>query len=197
MTPETRPSLIVRLRDCRDADAWYDFVDVYRPVIVSVARSRGLQLADAEDLAQGVLVSVAGAIERFDPDGPARFRTWLRKIAENAILNAITRRKPDVGVGGDVDETLLQPIATPDTLASTLLRTEYRSGILRWAAKRIRPEFSDVTWKAFWMTAVEGAAAEQVGRRLGRNRGSIYAARSRVMKRLLAEVAKFEDEHDE
>ncbi len=45
-----------------------------------------MQDADAEDLAQRVLVSVAGAIERFDAKGDARFRAWLRRITENAIL---------------------------------------------------------------------------------------------------------------
>jgi hypothetical protein len=32
-SPGTRPSLLVRLRDPRDAQAWAQFVDVYAPLI--------------------------------------------------------------------------------------------------------------------------------------------------------------------
>jgi RNA polymerase sigma-70 factor (ECF subfamily) len=68
LVPETRPSLILRVRDPNDADAWNQFATLYRPVILRLARRKGIQAADAEDLAQQVLLSVAGAIERWQPD---------------------------------------------------------------------------------------------------------------------------------
>ncbi len=62
---------------------------------------KGLQPADAEDVVQTVLVSVSKAVENWKPDPQkARFRTWLNRIAHNAAINAITRRKPDRGAGG-------------------------------------------------------------------------------------------------
>jgi RNA polymerase sigma-70 factor (ECF subfamily) len=76
LVPETRPSLILRVRDANDADAWNQFATLYRPVILRLARRKGIQAADAEDLAQQVLLSVAGAMERWQPDQQrARFRT--------------------------------------------------------------------------------------------------------------------------
>jgi len=62
------------------------------------AKIRGVVLDDvdpripgAEDLAQQVLISVAGGIQRWETDPRrARFRTWLRRVADNAILNALT-----------------------------------------------------------------------------------------------------------
>src|SRR5262249_54046786 len=53
--PATRPSLLVRLRDSRDGQAWTQFVQVYGPVVYNFARKRGLQDADAADLTQDVL----------------------------------------------------------------------------------------------------------------------------------------------
>ena len=73
--PETRASLLMRVRDRNDHEAWYEFEEIYRPVIYRIAMFKGLQSADAEDLAQRVMLSVSGAIDRFQPQGPAKFRT--------------------------------------------------------------------------------------------------------------------------
>ena len=72
-SPVTRPSLLVRLRDASDAPAWAQFVQVYAPLIHGFGRRQGLQDADAADLTQEVLQTVAAAIRGLDYDpAPAR-----------------------------------------------------------------------------------------------------------------------------
>jgi RNA polymerase sigma-70 factor (ECF subfamily) len=190
--PDTRNSLLVRLGNPADADAWNEFSQVYRPIIVRMGRSRGLQTADAEDLAQRVLVSIAGAIDRWEPEGKAKFRTWLKRITDNAILNALTRTKPDQAAGSTSVVDLLNNSPGSEGVDSKLLELEYRREVLHWAARRIRDEFTETTWQAFWLTTIEAKPAEAVGQALGRNRGSIYAAKSRVMRRLLQQIDQFE-----
>ena len=191
MTPDTRHSLLLRLHDPADHDAWNAFAEIYRPVIVRLAIAKRLQPADAEDLAQKVLMSVARAISGWDPDGSASFRTWLKRITDNAIVNVLTRLRPDRAVGqAEVDHLLNEP--GRDGPDSQLLQLEFRREVFHWAAARIAAEFSPETWQAFWLTAVEGMSAEEAGQRLAKNRGSIYTARSRVMKRLVQQVAEFE-----
>ena len=191
--PETRNSLIARLGDTADVEAWDEFSQIYRPIIVRMGKAKGLQPADAEDLAQTVLVSISNAIERWQPDGSAKFRTWLKRIADNAILNALTRSKPDRATGSSSVDQILQSAQRPDCPNSRLLELEYRREIFQWAIKKVREEFTETTWKAFWLTAVEARPAEEVGSLLGRNRGSIYAAKSRVMQRLLQQIQQFEE----
>ena len=192
-SPETQLSLIARLQDLGDTDAWHQFSELYRPIVVRMGLAKGLQNADAEDLAQRVLLSVSGAIERWDPAGKARFRTWLKRVTDNAILNAISRARPDQGRGDHQDQSLL--LQQPDRSGpdSRLLKMEFRRQVMHWAAQQIRDEFTETTWQAFWLTAVEGRAADDVGAQLGRNRGSIYAARSRVMKRLVEQISEFDE----
>ena len=47
--PLTRPSLLIRVRDPADADAWRQFLDLYGPLVYRFARKRGLQDADAAE----------------------------------------------------------------------------------------------------------------------------------------------------
>ena len=191
--PETRPSLLLRVRYADDCDAWAEFSEIYRPVICRIARLKGMQDADAEDLAQQVLFAIAGAIERWEPDlHRAKFRTWVRRIAENAILNALTRGVPDKAAGGDSVRMLLEQRPAHSGPESDLLQTEYRREVFSWAAKQICDEFTEDTWKSFWLTAINGMDVDAAARELGRTRGSVYASRSRVMKRLKQKVEEFE-----
>lgn len=64
--PQTHPTLLIRLRDERDRQAWSDFVDVYSPVIYAFARRHGLQDANAADLVQEVLGSTSRSIRQYD-----------------------------------------------------------------------------------------------------------------------------------
>jgi RNA polymerase sigma factor (sigma-70 family) len=86
--PETRVSLILRLGEAEDVRAWQEFAGIYGPALYRLALRRGLQSADAEDVAQEILFAVARAIERFQPDPTqAKFRTWLSRIARNLLAD--------------------------------------------------------------------------------------------------------------
>jgi RNA polymerase sigma factor (sigma-70 family) len=193
-SPDTRLSLIVRLRDLADQEAWREFVEIYRPVVYRMARLKHLQHADAEDLAQQVMSAVAKAIDRWEPDATrGRFRTWLRRIAENLIVNALTRRVSDRASGEEAERERLSQEAAPEGPDSELLRAESKRELFGWAARQIRAEFQTETWEAFWDTAVEGREVKSVARMSGKTVGAVYAARSRVMRRLKEKVLEWEE----
>jgi RNA polymerase sigma-70 factor (ECF subfamily) len=179
--PTTRVSLLVRLRDTADQAAWGEFVSIYQPVIYRFARQRGLQQADAHDLAQEVLSAVAQRIPDWQPDQDrARFRTWLSRIASNQTVTMYRRRKPDAARGGTTAVAVLNSQADP----ATDLELNYRRESFRALARQVRAEFEEATWQAFWMTTVEGASVEEAARSLGRSAGAVYTARSRIIRRL-------------
>jgi RNA polymerase sigma-70 factor (ECF subfamily) len=194
-SPETRPSLLIRIADRGDAAAWREFAQIYTPVVRRLAKSKGLQAADADDLAQQVLTAVSKAIERWEVDPErGRFRTWLYRITQNHIINAFTRRSPERATGEAIaDVHALEP-ATTDGPTSEQIRLEFRREVFRWAAHQVQAEFSATNWQAFWQTAVENRRAEEVAKELKLTCGAVYTARSRAMKRLKDKVQEFEEE---
>lgn len=190
--PETRETLLQRVLDPADREAWGEFVGVYRPVIYRLARRRGLQDADAQDLAQKVLISVSDAIGEWECDeSRGRFRTWLSKVTHNAVIDAFRRLRPDAARGGTSVVAKLNGHGTVDGIRDDELKLEYRRELFRRAAIAIRDDFESGTWQAFWRTTVDDCAVEDVARELGRSVGAVYSARARVMRRLREEVQTY------
>lgn len=192
--PDTRLSLIGRVADPADAEAWREFVGAYAPAVYRLARKGGLQHADAEDVVQSVMTSVGRAVAEWKPD-PARgrFRSWLTTIARNAAANAIGRRRPDAA-GGAGMMNLLATRPAADGPSAELIELEFRRGLFRAAAERVRAEFRDGTWEAFRLTTLGGMSAEAAAAELGTTPGAVYTARSRVIRRLREEVGRLEAE---
>lgn len=195
--PPTRASLLVRIRDGRDQEAWRQFVQVYAPVVYGFARKRGLQDADAADVMQDVLRSVASAAERLRYD-PARgsFRGWLYTVARNKIFNFLDAARHRLGRGsGDsgVREKLeAQP--EPELGLAAAWEEEYERSLAAVAMRRVQAEVKPNTWQAFWQTAVEGRPAQEVSKATGLSVGAIYVARSRVLARLREEAQRLKEE---
>src|SRR5271166_4096417 len=195
-SPATRQSLLVRLKDPKDGQAWSEFVAIYAPLIDRLARAKGFQEADAADLAQEVFRAVAGAIDRFDPD-PARgsFRSWLFRIARNLMINLLAARRVRPQATGDSDvQALLGRVPAPDGAETALFDVEYRRRLFLWAADQVRGEFRQSTWQAFWLTTVEGQDPRTAAQAIGISVGAVYIARSRVMARLKSIIEQVEGE---
>jgi len=188
--PETRASLLANVRSPDDREAWEQFVLIYR-----MARRRGMQDADAQDLAQTVLMRVAGAIDRWEKTDPAaRFRHWLRRVAKNAILTALSRSPQDAAAGGSNLHDLLneQPEPAPDADQELALET-MREQYLR-AAMIVQTDVNAETWRAFELTVIDGKPCDEVATLIGTSVGTVYAARSRVMRRLREQVRSLEQD---
>jgi RNA polymerase sigma-70 factor (ECF subfamily) len=197
-SPLTRTSLVLQLRDAGNHAAWQEFVRLYGPVIYGFARKRGLQDADAADMMQDVLRSVSGAIGTLDYDRRrGTFRGWLFTITRNKIFNFLSARKiRPQGSGDTTTNKLLDQEPAADDGEDTW-ELEYQRRLAAIAMEKIKSEFQEKSFQAFWLTAVDGVAAGEVSKRLGMSTGAIYVAKSRVLARLKEEVEtlrKLEDE---
>jgi RNA polymerase sigma-70 factor (ECF subfamily) len=185
-SPTTRASLLVRIRDPGNGQAWEQFVEIYAPLVHGFARKRGLQNADAADLTQDVLGTVSRGVKNLDYD-PSRgsFRGWLFTIVGNHLRNFWLRRaKEQQGSGNSAAQKWLQDQAAPGEDFSAVWEEEHQQRLFAWASKKVKSEVETATWQAFWQTSVEGRSAKEAGQALGMSVAAIYKAKSRVLARL-------------
>ena len=188
--PETSESLLLRVRDPKDQAAWCKFDAIYRPVVYRVARRQGWQDSDAQDLAQRVMVSVAKAIPDWERDATkGGFRCWLYQVARNALISTLRQDQRGFAVGGSAFHNQARSLEDPSDELERMIDQEHHRSTLRLAAEQIQSEFKKNTWQAFWLTTLQEHSIENAAQTLNMSVGAVYAARSRIMRRL-QEVAQ-------
>lgn len=194
LVPDTQISLILRLPQAADVEAWREFIDVYEPFIIRMARRRGLQEDDARELVQRVMLAVARAVDRWKPDAErGRFRAWLFRIARNQLINLLAGEKRDRPQGGTTHVQLLQQLVDSHD-PSLEVELDYQREVFRYAAARVKQVVQPSTWQAFWSVAVLDQPPSEVASHLDMSVGAVYVARSRVIARLREEVQRLEAE---
>jgi len=190
----TRPSLLRRICNAGDVQSWQTFVDVYGPLLYRHGRARGLQDADAADVTQEVLLQVSRSIQKFEyRPGQARFRDWLGTVTENKIRTFLKRRATKLAAPGDsgTGDVLKNVVAGEQ---DTQWAEEFTRHVFQTALTRTRPHFEEQTWRAFELTWREQRSEVEVARELGQRINWVYLAKSRVLKRLRAEVQELADD---
>jgi RNA polymerase sigma factor (sigma-70 family) len=182
--PQTRPTLLLRLRDIQDEEAWREFVSLYTPLVFGHCRQQGLQEADAADVAQEVMRTVAQVMPDFDYDSKrGLFRSWLFQTTRHRLHRFFERQQR---VPRPASETVVERFLDREPCAEEEKRweEEHRQRLFDWAAEKARPEFKPTTWEAFWLTAVESFPVKDAAAKAGISLWAVYIARSRVMARL-------------
>ena len=183
----TPPSLVIRLRDHADTQAWSDFVDVYSPLIYNYCRWRELQSSDAADVTQEVLLRVAKAIRSFEYDRTkGLFRDWLARIVLNEIRRLAKKHIDLATAPQDLDQDAGR--------LESAWNEQFQQTVFAKALERSREHFSEETWTMFKKTWIDKIPAEQLAEELDTGIDRIYVARSRVLKRLRYEVALLADD---
>lgn len=192
--PETHPSLIVRLTDQRNELAWSEFLCAYEPFLIQLVRRQGTPERHLADVTQQLLIAIARSVEGWSDDGhAASFRRWLSRVARNVVIKFMTRERRQIsGQGGSDFLDLLE--RTPDVAEDDERREQYEHELIVWAAKQVRGEFRDTSWKAFWATQIEGQDVAAVAEALRVSPGSIYMSRSRILARIRAKIDEVFDE---
>jgi len=191
-TPSTRASLLIRLRNPSDHEAWVEFVSLYEPAIYRLLRRTGLQDADAREVSQDLFLAVSRNIDRWQLEpGRGSFRGWLRRVTRNLMVSLVRyRRHRPTAVGGpDLDELFAQ-LPEADGPESSEFDNEICRARFRHASSIAKSEVSSRMWQAFWQTAIQGSSPADVAERLQMSLGAVRVAKCRVLARLKQVVAE-------
>jgi RNA polymerase sigma-70 factor (ECF subfamily) len=184
----TSLTLLQRLRQPGDQEAWLRFVRLYTPLLYHWARRAGLQGPDAEDLVQDVFELLLRKLPEFRYQPGGSFRSWLRVVALNKWRERHRRAVIPAAAGEGLDQ-----VAAADE-AGEFEEAEYRQQLVRRGLQLIQPEFSPAAWRAFQEHVVAGRDAAAVAAELGIRVGTVYAAKSRILTRLRRELHGLLDE---
>jgi RNA polymerase sigma-70 factor (ECF subfamily) len=185
----TTPSLLAGLR-ANDPAAWDRLVRVYAPLVWHWCRASGLQEQDQADVLQEVFQAVARRLPQFRHEPGGTFRGWLRTVTRSKICDLFRRRRREpVGAGGSDAQRWLGQVEAPVLPEEVADPVEDRL-LLRAVLDRLRGEFAERTWQAFWRTVVECRAAVDVAAELGMSPGAVRVAKCRVLGRLREELGE-------
>jgi RNA polymerase sigma-70 factor (ECF subfamily) len=177
-------SLLERLRDPGEEEAWTRFVELYTPLLYYWARRVGLARQDASDLVQDVLTLLVQKLPEFVYDRQKSFRSWLRTVTLNKWRENQRHQAPAPLAG---NSATLACLASPDQ-ANALWEAEYRQHLIGRALEVMQKDFQPATWKACLETVVRGRPAAAIAAELGMTVGAVHAAKFRVLARLRREL---------
>jgi RNA polymerase sigma-70 factor (ECF subfamily) len=193
-TSHTQLSVVLGAQ-ANNASAWEALVRTYSRRIYRWCRLDGLQAADAANVAQEVLQSVALRIGDFRRDRAGdSFRAWIRRITQNKIHDHFRRERRQVAraAGGtDAHQRLANHAdAGTELLNVVAANTGQEQQLYSEVCSQIRSEFSERDWRLFWRVVADGQPAAEAGAEYGVTANTVRLVKMRVLRRFRQLIAQ-------
>ena len=190
----TRRSLVDRLQNWDDRKHWQEFFDTYWKLIFSAARKSGLTEAEAQEVVQETVITVAKKVGQLRYD-PARgsFKGWLLHITRWRIADQFRKRQPGESRLRFSDNTRITATMErlPDGAAvdlDALWEREWQENLLAAAMQRVKKKVEAKQFQIFDCYVRKEWPAQKVATELGVSIGQVYLARHRVTAVLKKEI---------
>ena len=196
ISDRTSQTLIFSLKSRDNDDCWTRFIDTYEPLLASWLRANDIPSFRIPEVLSDVYLKLVENIGTFVYDPSKSFRGWLRVVTENAARDVQKRawnryETPMDTVLLDLNRRLTQHRQLDDELLEQFLEElERKVNAANAVADRVRTRVTEKTWRAFYLTEVEGMTCSEAGLELGMPENSVYVARFRIRKSLKVEAAK-------
>lgn len=197
----TRRSLLTKLKSWDNQDSWREFFEAYWRLIYGVAVRSGLNDAEAQDVVQETVLSVAKEMPGFRYDQSCgSFKAWLRQVTRRRIADQMRkRRRPaEAGVAASLDATDWEggtefPDSGPDPLEECW-EEEWRTQLRNVALERVKKRVKDEHFQIFDLFVIQGWGAKEVAKTLEVSLPLVYWARHKVSEVLKQEVTRLDRE---
>ena len=190
----TRSSVIRAVADPENEAAWQRLFDLYAGFVFSIARSKGLNDADADDIVQTVFADLARNLPTFKYDrAKGRFRSYLSGLVHWRVNDRLRSGKRDAELKSAFwDEAKSASTAEDEDFEER----EWQQAAMEETLRRIKPEVRPEHYAAFVASAVEGQDTDIVTKLYGISRDSLYQIRKRLTVKLREKLAKVLAEMD-
>ena len=182
----TRSSVLKSLADTENATAWARFFDLYAGFVFSIARSKGLNEEDADDIVQIVFADLARTMPTFKYDrAKGKFRSYLIGLVHWRVKDRLRLVQRD----DEQMKVYLDEVANLSPADKDFAEREWQEAALEEALRRIKPEVRPEHYAAFVASAVEGQDTETVMRLYNLSRDNLYQIRKRLTVKLRETVS--------
>ncbi len=209
----TRHSLLARLKDWEDQTSWREFFDTYWRLIYAVALKAGLSDAEAQDVVQETVLTVAKKVADFKAQPDGSFKGWLLQITRRRIADQFGKRQKlgvpaSAGPATTVERGRLKPgLQTEDsTRTSTIERVpdpasfdlnacwdeQWQKGLLEAATERVKNQVSPKQYQMFELYVLREWPVKKVAETLDVSATQVYLAKHRVGRLLKKEAQRLE-----
>ena|SRR2546427_5112859 len=203
----TRRSLLARLKNWDDQESWQDFFNTYWRLIYSVAIKAGLSDAEAQDVVQETVLTVAKKIGVFKSDPTiGSFKGWLLRITRRRIADHFEKcgkvgQSSSASAGGTPvlpsdDSTRTATIErVPDPVSFNLdacWEEEWQKNLLHAATEKVKNCVSPKQFQMFELYGLREWPVQKVAATLGVSAAQVYLAKHRIANLLKKEVKRLE-----
>src|SRR5690349_18325202 len=196
----TRATLIQRLKDWDDQSSWQDFFDTYWKLIYGVALKGGLTEAEAQDVVQETMISVAKHMPTFEYD-PAigSFKTWLLNMTRWRITDQLRKRGPAFATGHPGQEDTATGTRTVDKVIDpaspaldVLWNAEWEKNLLTAALAKVKRRLDPQKYQVFDLYVNKGWPPEKVAAAFEISVDQVYLVKHRTTELIKEEVKRLE-----
>ena len=187
--PTTSKTLLDRIA-AGDEISWDEFYNRYCGIVRGIAKFRGLDEAEAEDICQIVMLRFFKQSKtfKFDPD-VARFRTYFGTIIFRAITDHFRKK-----IDEPAEEIEPEPVGGE---AEELFLAEWRKMILKEAERELRNRVAPETFQAYELYAVQNRPVEKVAAYLDCSVNQVYQAKKRCFAMMREILLKMNEQDPE
>jgi len=178
----TRQTLLQRVRDPGDREAWNEFFELYAPLLEGYARAHGLGRSDAEEVRDQCLEVLAKRLPDFEYERRrGSFQAWLHGIARGKIIDLLRARKVRAR-----ESVVLERLSAPDPGPDELWEREWRAEHLRHALRVVQRDEPPERYRVFELLLLEELSVAEVGAATGLRAAQIYKLKAALLKRVRA-----------
>ena len=180
--PSTRQTLLHRVRDPGDREAWAEFFELYAPLLEGYARAHGLARDDAEEVRDQCLEVLSRKLRDFEYErARGSFSAWLHRIAHAKVIDLVRARK--VRARESVE---LSALAAAGVDPDERWERQWRAEHLRYALARVQQDEPEERFRVFEMLLVDELSVPEVCARAGLRTTQVYKIKASVLKKVRA-----------
>ena len=184
----TSPSLLIRVKDRNDHQAWQEFFELYSPLLYHYAIERGLGHDDAEDVRASCYETIVKKISEFSYDSEnTGFRAWLRTMVNRRVIDFARKRKLPVAESRD-----LRNLEDSHPSTDVLWDQNWRLHHLRYCVSIVSKKVAATSFEAFRLLTEEEMPVTEVCEHLEMSREQVYKIKSRFLELVRQEMKKFD-----